>query len=195
VIDFVEGVMARTGAGYAVIDVGGVGLRALVPASTAAHLPAAGERTKLFTYLHVREDALTLYGFASTAELEVFGLLLGVSGLGPAKALALLSASSVSTLRGDIARENTAALIRIPGVGRKLAAQIILDLKDKIGPIVDEEGHDGQGGRDGGDVIAYLMAMGMSAAQAQQAVAKLPRDPSMALEDRIRQALGVLRSD
>jgi Holliday junction DNA helicase RuvA len=191
-IDFVEGVVARTGAGYAVIDVGGVGLRALVPASTAAHLPAAGERTKLFTHLHVREDALTLYGFASAAELEVFGLLLGVSGLGPAKALALLSASSVNTLRTDIARENTAALIRISGVGRKLAAQIILDLKDKIGPIVDEEG---QGGRDGGDVIAYLMAMGMSAAQAQQAVAKLPRDPSMTVEDRIRQALGVLRSD
>src|SRR5215204_2709787 len=121
--------------GVAVLEVGGLGLRVLIPASTAAHLPPLGGRTTLFTHLLVREDALTLYGFATAAELALFEQLLGVRGLGPAKALALLSGSAVDALRADIAGENTAALMRIPGVGRRLAAQIVLDLKDKIGPV------------------------------------------------------------
>ena len=94
-----------------------------------------GQSVRLFTFLHVQEDALTLYGFATAAELQLFEQLLGVRGLGPAKALALLSGSAVDALRADIAGENTAALMRIPGVGRRLAAQIVLDLKDKIGPV------------------------------------------------------------
>src|SRR3712207_4602321 len=139
--------------GVAVLEVGGLGLRVLVPASTAAHLPPVGERTKLFTHLLVREDALTLYGFATAAELELFEQLLGVRGLGPAKALALLSGSSVEALRAAIAGENTGALTRIPGIGRRLAAQLVLDLRDKLGPVAAEAGLDGE-------VLAWLTAMG-----------------------------------
>ncbi len=97
--------------GVAVLEVGGLSLRVLIPASTAAHLPPAGGQTKLFTHLLVRADARTLYGFATAGELEVFVLLLGVSGLGPAKALELLSGSSMPARRADLA----SAVLR-PGV-------------------------------------------------------------------------------
>jgi Holliday junction DNA helicase RuvA len=174
--------------GAAVVEVGGLGLRVLVPASTAAHLPPVGERTTLFTHLLVREDALTLYGFASAAELGLFERLLGVRGLGPAKALALLSGSSVEALHAAIAGENTGALTRIPGIGRRLAAQITLDLKDKLGPVAAEAGADGE-------VLAWLTAMGFPAAEAQAAVAKLPHDPSLPMEARVRHALAILRPE
>ncbi len=161
----------------------------LIPASTAAHLPEVGGHTKLHTHLLVREDALTLYGFSTSEELGLFELLLGVSGLGPQKALALLSGSSVAALRADIARENTAALMRIPGVGRKLAAQIVLDLKDKVGPVVEAERPQD------GELLGWLITLGFPPAQAQAAVAKLPKDSALPLEERVKQALAILRPE
>ena len=130
-----RGTLDHTAPGIAVIDVGGVGFRVLIPASTAAALPAVGGTAKLLTHLVVREDALILYGFATSAEIELFERLLAVNKLGPAKALALLSGSTPAALRADIVRGNATALMRIPGIGRTLAAQIILDLKEKLGPI------------------------------------------------------------
>jgi Holliday junction DNA helicase RuvA len=177
--------------GAAVLEVGGLGLRVLVPASTATRLPPVGERTKLLTHLLVREDARTLYGFASAAELELFERLLGVRGLGPARALALLSGSSVEALRAAIAGENPGALTRIPGIGRRLAAQIILDLKDKVGPA----GAAAETATTDGEVLAWLTAMGFPAAEAQAAVAKLPRDAPLPVEERVRHALTLLRSE
>ena len=176
--------------GATVVEVGGLGLRVLVPASTAARLPPLGEQTALFTHLLVREDALTLYGFATAAELGLFERLLGVRGLGPAKALALLSGSSVEALRNAIAGENTASLMRIPGIGRRLAAQIVLDLKDKLGPVAA-----GAGAGTDGEVLAWLTAMGFPAAEAQAAVARLPHDPSLPVEERVRHALAILRPE
>ena len=178
--------------GVAVLEVGGLGLRVLVPASTATRLPPVGERTKLLTHLLVREDARTLYGFASAAELELFERLLGVRGLGPARALALLSGSSVEALRAAIAGGDTASLLRLPGIGRRLAAQIVLDLKDKLGPGAAEVG--AAAGADG-EVLAWLTAMGFPAAEAQAAVARLPRDPSLSMEERVRHALAILRPE
>src|SRR5918997_3615417 len=178
--------------GVAVLEVGGLGLRVLVPASTATRLPPVGERTKLLTHLLVREDARTLYGFASAAELELFERLLGVRGLGPARALALLSGSSVEALRAAIASGDTASLLRLPGIGRRLAAQIVLDLKDKLGPGAAEVG--AAAGADG-EVLAWLTAMGFPAAEAQAAVARLPRDPSLSMEERVRHALTILRPE
>jgi Holliday junction DNA helicase RuvA len=188
VIASLAGTVVAIEPGMAVLEVGGLGLRVLVPASTSARLPPIGERAKLLTHLLVREDARTLYGFATAAELELFEQLLTVRGLGPARALALLSGSSVEALRAAIAGENTAVLLRIPGIGRRLAAQIVLDLKDKVGPVGAEAGTDGE-------VLAWLTAMGFPPAEAQAAVAKLPRDPSLPLEERVRQALTVLRPE
>jgi Holliday junction DNA helicase RuvA len=190
-----RGTLEAAGQGFAVIDVGGVGLRTLIPTSTATRLPEIGQSVRLFTYLNVQEDALTLYGFASGAELQLFEQLLAVRGLGPAKALALLSGSAVDTLRADIAGENTAALRRIPGVGARLAAQIVLDLKDKMGP-VPLTGVPGTSAGDG-EVLAWLTAMGFAAAEAQSAVARLPKGDwtPTAVEDRVRQALLILRPE
>jgi Holliday junction DNA helicase RuvA len=190
-----RGTLEAAGQGFAVIDVGGVGLRTLIPTSTATRLPEIGQSVRLFTYLNVQEDALTLYGFASGAELQLFEQLLAVRGLGPAKALALLSGSAVDTLRADIAGENTAALRRIPGVGARLAAQIVLDLKDKLGP-VPLTGVPGTSAGDG-EVLAWLTAMGFAAAEAQSAVARLPKGDGTptAVEDRVRQALLILRPE
>jgi holliday junction DNA helicase RuvA len=188
VIASLAGTVVAVEAGAAVLEVGGLGLRLLVPASTAARLPPPGERTKLLTHLLVREDARTLYGFATAAELELFERLLTVRGLGPARALALLSGSSVEALRAAIAGEDLAALTRLPGVGRRLAAQLVLDLKDKLGPVAAEAGVDGE-------VLAWLTAMGFPAAEAQAAVAKLPPGASLPVEERVRQALAVLRPE
>src|SRR5262249_29886870 len=135
-----------------------------------------------------REDALTLYGFATAAERELFERLLGVRGLGPAKALALLSGSSVAALRAAIAGEHASALMRIPGIGVRLAAPLVLDLQDKIGAVAAAAGVDGE-------VRAWLTAMGFPPAEAQAAVARLPRDPSLPVEERVRHALAVLRPD
>jgi holliday junction DNA helicase RuvA len=189
VIVTLEGTLTAASQGFAVIDVGGVGLRALIPASTAAQLPSPGSPVKLYTHLHVRENELSLYGFSSPAELELFEKLLGVSGLGPAKALAMLSGSSVEALRSYIWAENTAALARIPGIGQRTAARIVLDLKGKIGPVSAEAG------TDEGELLSWLTTLGFAANAAQAAVAKLPKDPALSFEDKARKALELLRPE
>ena len=195
-----EGTLAAAGAGYAVVVVGGVGLKVHIPASTIARLPNAGERVKLLTSLQVREDSLTLYGFLTEAEQAMFTLLLGVSGLGPARALALLSASSVDALRADIAGENAAALVRIPGVGRKLAGQIILDLKSKVGTVVAADGQLAGAGAEAagtlggdGEIVEWLLSMGFPAKAAQQAITQIPREPGVSQDERALRALTLLR--
>ena len=186
-----RGTLDHSARGVAVIDVGGVGFRVLIPASTAAALPAVGSTAKLLTHLVVREDALILYGFATSAEIDLFERLLGVTKLGPAKALALLSGSTPAALRADIVRGNATALMRIPGIGRTLAAQIILDLKEKLGPVSDDPEI-----TEDADLLTWLQAMGFSAAQAQTAVKRLPAvTRGEPLEDRVRVALSILRPD
>jgi Holliday junction DNA helicase RuvA len=184
----VEGVLTVAAGGFVVVDLHGLGVRAAVPASTAARLPGLGERVRLLTYLHVREDALTLFGFSTAAELELFEMLLGVSGLGPVKALALLSGSSPDSLRADIAHENIRSLARIPGIGQRTAARIVLELKDKIGPVAAESAGDGE-------LLAWLTTMGFPAAAAQAAIAQMPKDGSVPLEERVRKALELLRPE
>jgi holliday junction DNA helicase RuvA len=185
VIASLAGTVVAVEPGAAVLAVGGLGLRLLVPASTAARLPPPGERTKLLTHLLVREDARTLYGFATAAELELFERLLTARGLGPARALALLSGASVEALRAAIAGEDTASLARLPGVGRRLAAQLVLDLKDQVGPVAAAGGSDGE-------VLPWLTAPGVPPAVAQAAAARLPPGASLPVEERVRRALAVL---
>ena len=122
-------VAARTGAGL-VIDVGGVGY---LVAATPRVSARVGEETTVETYLHVREDALQLYGFATAEERELFELLLGVSGIGPKVALAIVSGSPPAELRRAIVREDIARFEAIPGIGRKTAQRVVLELKDKVG--------------------------------------------------------------
>ena len=128
-----QGKIESLGGDWAIINVNGVGFQVYMPTSTLSTLGAIGEEVKLHTYLHLREDNATLYGFATSDELGLFQTLIGVSGLGPKLALAMLSAMSVEKLTMAIATGSADLLTMIPGIGKKMANRLILELKEKIG--------------------------------------------------------------
>ncbi|TET26238.1 MAG: Holliday junction branch migration protein RuvA [Dehalococcoidia bacterium] len=171
----------------AVVNVGGVGFQVFMPTSTLSKLGTVGREVKLYTHLHLREDNATLYGFASPEELELFQVLISISGLGPKLALAMLSTMDIEQLGTAIATGNTELLTVVPGVGKKMANRIVLELKEKIGAgwvstaeLVQENA----------DVLAALTALGYSATEAGRAVATLPPDQNLTLEDKVKLALG-----
>ena len=166
-----------------VLDVGGVGY--LVQATPAALRAAAdGEEVTLETYLHVREDALQLYGFADGEERELFEHLLSVSGVGPKVALAIVSGSRPAELRRAIALEDTARFEAIPGIGRKTAQRVVLELKEKLaaGVALPEA-------RSIGELVARdaLVELGYSLVDAERVLADV--DPDLPPEERVKQAL------
>ncbi len=182
-ISSLEGKLAEKHAGRAVVSVGGVGYEVLVPASTIAKLPAVGRSAKLFTRLHVRDDAMILFGFATQDERALFDLLVTVSGVGPKMALSFLSVLSPDALRRAVASGDLAALTVVPGVGKKVAQRVVLDLKDKLGgDIVVIEGPLA-------DVREALLALGLSPQEASDAMAALPASDGRAVEDLLREAL------
>ena len=194
VIDFVEGPVVERGLDALVLLVGGVGIRVLTPTSTAATAPAAGQEARLVTYLHIREDALTLYGFASVAERELFTRLLSVSGIGPRAALAALSTLTAEQLATTIAAGDAKLLARIPGIGAKTAARIVLELKGKLPALEVAAGaavSAGTGSADGvhADVVAALQGLGFSASEIAARLAALPRDQLLSSEEALRLAL------
>jgi len=128
---YLNGTVAHLGPYLAVIDCGGVGYACRTTNTTQAQLKT-GEKGKLYTYLHVREDAMELYGFATQEELNLFELLLSVSGVGPKAALSILSASSPANLALSIITGDEKALTCAPGIGKKIAQRVILELKDKL---------------------------------------------------------------
>ena len=165
-----------------VLDVGGVGY--LVQATQRALAKAgSGKEVALDTYLHVREDALQLYGFAEPAERELFELLLSVSGVGPKVAIAILSGSTPADLRRAIALEDEARFVAIPGIGKKTAQRIVLELKERLGPV------DIAGGAPAQELVARdaLVELGYSVPEAERALAGT--DPELPPEERVRQAL------
>ena len=171
--------VARTLDGV-VLDVNGVGY--LLRLTLRALRKAEGEReVTIDTYLHVREDALQLYGFAEPAERELFEQLLSVSGVGPKVALAIVSGSTPSDLRRAIARDDTSRFMAIPGIGKKTAQRVVLELKEKLG-IEPLEGR-------AADLVARdaLVELGYSLPEAEHALAAV--DPELPAEERVRQAL------
>ncbi len=172
----------------AVINVGGIGFQVYMPTSTLSTLGAIGEEVKLHTHLHLREDNAALYGFASTDELGLFQNLISVSGLGPKLALAMLSAMNIERLTMAIATSSVDLLTEVPGIGKKMANRLILELKDKLGagwittPAV-------QLAEENAEVVAALTSLGYSVSEATRAVASLPPDSELSLEDKIKQAL------
>jgi Holliday junction DNA helicase RuvA len=128
----IRGTLAEIGPDYVIVDVGGVGYELAVPSTTVGRLPSRGEEVTLGTYLHVREDALQLFGFAEPADKELFELLISVSGVGPKVALAVLSAFPADDLRKAIATEDVALISSVPGIGKKTAQRLVLELKEKI---------------------------------------------------------------
>ena len=174
-------VVARTLDGV-VLDVNGVGYR--VQTTLRGLRKAQGvEEVTLDTYMHVREDALQLYGFAEPAERELFEQLLSVSGVGPKVALAILSGSTPADLRRAIALEDTTRFVAIPGIGKKTAQRVVLELKEKLGPV------EALGAPAEHELVARdaLVELGYSLHEAEVALAST--DPAAAPEERVRQAL------
>jgi len=170
-----------------VVEVGGVGLRVFVPAPLRARLKP-GEGISLFTHLVVREDALVLYGFESQSERDLFGLLLGVDGVGPKVSLAVLSTLSLESIQQAVMTEQVEVLGRVPGVGKKTAQKIVLHLQDRIKPSDSLSRLSALSDRDG-EVLAALTALGYSVVEAQTAIQSLPRDAPDEVEARLRLAL------
>ena len=172
-----------------VLNVGGIGFQVYLPTSTLSSLGNIGEEVSLHTHLHLREDSVTLYGFASADELRLFQTLLGVSGLGPRLALAMLSAMSLEQLTMAVATGSTDLLTSIPGIGRKVADRLVLELKDKVaaGWVTTPAA---QLAEENTDVLAALVSLGYSASEASRAVASLTGSSELSLEEKIKQALG-----
>jgi Holliday junction DNA helicase RuvA len=174
---------------WAIINVNGIGFQVYMPTSTLSTLGSRGQEVHIYTHLHLREDNVTLYGFASPDELGLFEILIGVSGIGPKLALSMLSAMSVEQLSMAIATGNTDLLTAVPGIGKKIAARLVLELKDKIGAELITAPA-AQLAQENADVLAALTSLGYSVAEASRAVASLPSTPDLTLEEKIRLALG-----
>jgi Holliday junction DNA helicase RuvA len=212
VIARLKGTLVEKSVTLSVIDVSGVGYAVLHSLYTFEALPAPGNPVSLLTHLHVREDALQLYGFSTADERRLFELLLGVSGVGPKVALAVLSGLAPASFARAIADENLAALTRIAGVGRKTAERIVIDLRDKLAPAgivasavglepappprgarrgaAEEAKIPGLPGRLYEDTLAALIALGLTRAGAIENVQKaLEGGPADGVEDLVRRAL------
>jgi Holliday junction DNA helicase RuvA len=182
-ISFLHGVVAEKGGGSVVLSVGGVGYEVLIPASSAGTLPPIGRPARLYTRMHVRDDSMVLYGFASHDERALFDLLVTVTGVGPKLALSFLSVLSPVALRRAVAAGDVAALTLVPGVGKKVAQRVMLDLRDKLGgDVVVVEGPLA-------DVREALLALGLSAPEASEAMAGIPADGDRPVDELLRQAL------
>ena len=181
-----QGKLQTIGSNGAIIGVGGISFQVYMPTSTLSALGAVGEEVELHTHLHLREDNATLYGFATPEELVLFQTLTTVSGVGPKLALAMLSAMSVEKLTTAIASGSAELLSEVPGVGKKMASRLILELKGKLaaGGLAPAELAE-----ENTDVLAALTSLGYSVREATRAIAALPQDPKLNLEEKIKLAL------
>ena len=182
----VRGTLRDKGRDQVSVSIGAIDLVVFVPATVLSADLAPGDRVELFTYLHVREDDLSLYGFESAQQRDLFKLLLGVNGVGPRTAMSILSIFSTDVLITAIVEGKAEVLARAPGVGQKTGQRIVLHLQDKLesmrpagAPAISEADE---------DVIAALTGLGYSLVEAQRAVQLLPREVA-GVEERLRLAL------
>jgi len=187
----IHGVLEARRADSAIIRVGGFSLRIFTPSSTLSRLGEPGAEVSLYTHFLVREDGMALYGFMGEEERDAFEKLITISGVGPKIALALLSMMDARTLFKAIADEDQQRLGMVPGVGKKLAAKLVLELKGKLPSLVALGGASAlsPGGKIQSEVLEALMGLGFSAAEAQAALLKIPQDRPMTLEEQITYAL------
>lgn len=171
-----------------IVDCHGVGYEVDVPMSTYYNLPAAGEKVSLLTHFVVREDAQILYGFATAAEREAFRQLIKISGVGPRTALSVLSGMSVADIAHAVTTQDAGRLVKVPGIGKKTAERLLLELKGKFGPdlgVSAAAASDAQA-----DILQALVALGYSDKEATLALKPLPKD--VGVSDGIKLALKAL---
>jgi Holliday junction DNA helicase RuvA len=197
-IALVRGTLAYKSIDHVILDVGGVGYRLFIPLSTFYSLPETGE-ISLFTHTHVREDALLLYGFLSLEEKNLFVTLIGISGIGPKLAVNILSHIPAGDLKRAIASADVKRLSALPGIGRKTAERLVLELKDKIGPAPGPVAAAGlpaavdtAAGDLISDVISALVNLGYKENQARKVLENMELAPDLSMEEALKGALKVL---
>ena len=184
------GLLAEKNPPQILIDCQGVGYEVWVPMSSFYQLPALGERVTLLTHFVVREDAQLLYGFATEAERAAFRELIRVSGIGPRMALAVLSGMSVTELAQAVAAQDGARLTKVPGIGKKTAERLLLELKGRLGPDLGAVGAAAPASDSQGDIQQALLALGYNDKEAAAALKALP--PDVGVSEGIRLALKAL---
>jgi Holliday junction DNA helicase RuvA len=190
VIGRIQGILVEKNFPQVIVSCGGVGYEIDVPMSTFYPLPRPGEEVTLLTHLVVREDAHLLFGFLSAGERMAFRQLLKISGVGPKVALGVLSGLSVDDLAHAVASEDAARLTKVPGIGKKTAERLVLELRDKLPKAVSAVSAANPASTASGDVLSALLALGYNDREAQAAVKQLT--PELPIADAIRQALKVL---
>ncbi|HKL26996.1 MAG TPA: Holliday junction branch migration protein RuvA [Desulfuromonadales bacterium] len=196
-IALVKGELAYKSVDHVILDVNGVGYRLFIPLSTFYKLPDSG-RIQLFVHTHVREDALHLYGFLSTDEKQLFALLISISGVGPRLAINILSHIPAADLQAAIADGDVKRLSALPGIGKKTAERLVLELKDKIGD-AELSQPPGKPSTTGGgktkpldDVVSALVNLGYKENQARKILENMEIAPNTPMEDILKGALKVL---
>jgi len=172
-INYLTGTLSRKSPTEIVVDVGGVGFAVSIPLSTYERLPDVGSPVQILTHLHVREDAMQLFGFATEGERELFRLLISVSGIGPRTAQGILSGARTMELRDFIAEGNIGALTSLPGIGKKTAERLIVELRERVAKM--ESGEHGDAGPDAsatirGETLMALVSLGYTRQSAEKAL-------------------------
>lgn len=200
-IAFIKGILDTLAEDYIVVENHGIGYRILVPGSVLQELPPPGSEVKIYTYTHVREDAIQLFGFLTKDGMEMFKLLITVNGVGPKGALGILTALDTDALRFAIIADDAKTIARSPGIGSKTASKVILELRDRISAeeMLPEPGDTGIAAPEvmpdadvRKDAVEALEALGYSATQAASAVRKV-QTAEMSVEEILKQSLKVIR--
>ena len=194
---YIKGQLAEIEEDKIVVEAGGIGYNIYTTGQTFQYLPPVGENVKVYTYLHLREDIMMLYGFLSKDELKVFKLLLGVNGIGPKGALAILSVMTTDDLRFAVLGDDAKAIAKAPGVGAKTAQRLILELKDKLkledafeqklSHVQTETTTNVNGIKN--EAVQALVALGYSSSEALKAMNGIELTPDMEVEDLLKAAL------
>jgi Holliday junction DNA helicase RuvA len=182
----VRGIVQHVGVQEVVLEVGGIGVRVVVPQAALNPSPVVGQAMFLHTRLVVREDSLSLYGFSAQEQREVFDLLLQVGGVGPRLAISILSHLAPDALRSAVAAGQPVALTKVPGIGRKTAEKIVFHLKDRLSA---PEAEVSMALEADNDVVSALTALGYSLVEAQSAVQSIPAQAPTEVASRVRLAL------
>ena len=200
-IGYIKGIVEEVTADRLILENGGIGYEIFVPSSVLDSGLREGEELKIYTYLNVREDALQLFGFLTRDDLQVYRLLIGVNGIGPKAAIGVLSAMSADTLRFAVLADDAAAIAKAPGIGKKTAQKLILELKDKFSLeeafeqklAATQAKETVQAGEDASsEVVQALVALGYSGTEALQAVKKVAGAADMDTEAVLKAALKYL---
>jgi Holliday junction DNA helicase RuvA len=187
-----RGIVRTIGVDHVVIETGGIGFLVYAPRPVLANLGAPGEEVSLQTWLLVREDALTLYGFATAEQRKLFETLIGVTGVGPRIALAILSSATPDEVRLAVANNDTARFARVSGIGKKMAERLVLELKGKLDmknlPVAAGVATPAAAAASS-ELLDLLVSLGYSSSEASAAIAALPADAPADIEERLRLAL------